>query len=523
MRAHGPTRRCLPVVVLVCALLGAGCSSDDDGASGSSTTEVQQVSFDPQMPDEVGPPPAEGAGVTLPQPSPVLPESYVLEEYLVGGTATSFDEVETPDDGRWSVEPGDEAEYRTRVIVRRPADPADFSGTVLVEWFNVSAIEAAPDWAFISEEIIREGHAYVGVSAQSQGIEGGETLLDVEVDEEQAADAGVDTDRSGLKNTDPERYGTLSHPGDAYSFDIFSQVGRVLEEQPADLLGDLAPEHVIAAGESQSAGFMTTLINAVHPLAPTFDGFLVHSRGSSAPAVDGNYVSSREARAKGEEVAAVRLRTDLDVPVLVFETETDLTLLGYSAARQEDTDLLRTWEVAGTAHADAQTLRTVVGGPRDPGLGSLLGCGPINTGPQKEVLQAGVHHLVAWVAGGDPPPDSPRIELDEQGDQVAIARDEHGLALGGIRNPLVDAPVATISGDPPEGTDAEEIGSDVCVLFGTTTPFDQPTLVELYGDADGYLEQFRAAAADAVDKGHLLQVDADALIAEAEANRSLFP
>ena len=35
------------------------------------------------------------------------------------------------DDGRFP--------YRTRMIVRRPADPADFNGTVVVEWQNVKA------------------------------------------------------------------------------------------------------------------------------------------------------------------------------------------------------------------------------------------------------------------------------------------------------------------------------------------------------------------------------------------------
>ena len=44
---------------------------------------------------------------------------------------------------------------RRAVIVRRPAAARDFSGTVVVEWFNVSAIEASPDWAHLSQEIGR--------------------------------------------------------------------------------------------------------------------------------------------------------------------------------------------------------------------------------------------------------------------------------------------------------------------------------------------------------------------------------
>jgi hypothetical protein len=272
--------------------------------------------------------------------------------------------------------------------------------------------------------------------------------------------------------------------------------------------------------------FLSTLVNAVHPLDPTFDGFLIHSRGASVAPLDGDYASAREDRdATEDDREGVRMRTDLDVPVLLFEAETDLTLLGYAHARQPDTDLTRTWEVAGTAHADAHLLRSMLGGPRDPEVGSMLGCTePINTGPHHEVLQAALHHLVEWAANGTPPPEGERIELVD-GDEVAIARDEHGIAIGGVRNPLVDVPVATLSGDPPEGMSSEDLASGdrgVCALFGHTTPFDQDTLVELYGTADAYLEAFRAAADEAVAAGFLLQAEADELIAEAEENSELF-
>ena len=143
-----------------------------------------------------------------------------------------------------------------------------------------------------AEEIGREGHAYVGVSAQAQGVMGGETLLDVEVDEEAAADAGASTDTGGLTHIDPERYGTLVHPGDDYAFDIYSQVGRAITERPAEVLGGLVPNQVIAAGESQSAGFLSTVVNAVHPLDPVYDGFLIHSRGANPAPLEGGYASN---------------------------------------------------------------------------------------------------------------------------------------------------------------------------------------------------------------------------------------
>ena len=511
-------RRVLVAAVLVTLAVLAGCSSDDVGDG------EEAVTFTARAPEEIAPPPAEGNGIVLPQPASAMPDGYVQEEFLVAGTATRFDAVDTPDDGAWTATPGEEAEYRTRVIVRRPEAARDFSGTVVVEWFNVSAIESSPDWAYLSQEIGRQGHAYIGVSTQAQGVEGGDTIIDVEVDQDEAEASGVTADTSGLKNIDPERYGTLEHPGDAYAYDIFNQVGVAAAD--GGLLGDLVPTQVIAVGESQSAYFLSTLANAVHPLDPVYDGFLIHSRGATVPPLDGELVSRAE-REDAEEALAdgVLIRTDLDVPVMLVETETDLTLLGYVNARQPDTDRLRTWEVAGTAHADAHLMRAIVGGPRDPGLGSLIGCPePINTGPHHEVVSAAFHNLVTWVADGTTPPAGEPIELVE-GDEVAIARDDDGNALGGVRNPLVDVPVATLSGDPPGGASIDDLAgdeTDVCVLFGTTVPFDRATLLERYGTADDYVAAFRASAQAAVAAGFLLQPDADELIAEAEENRALF-
>ena len=116
--------------------------------------------------------------------------------------------------------------------------------------------------------------------------------------------------------------------------------------------------------------------------------------------------------------------------------------------------------------------------------------------------------------------EPPTVILVEAIDEVDAGR----AALVRLRaaRPLVDVPVATLSGDPEPGTSLEDVQGDVCVLFGTTTPFDRSTLVELYGTADEYVERFGASAAEAVDAGFLLQPDADVLIGEAEANRALF-
>jgi Alpha/beta hydrolase domain len=247
---------------------------------------------------------------------------------------------------------------------------------------------------------------------------------------------------------------------------------------------------------------MVTYVDAVHPVARIYDGFLIHSRGGGgAPLVDSPSIL-------GEGVA--RIRDDLDVPVLQFLTETDLFgVLGFHRARQDDSDTLRTWEVAGTAHADrsildynAEMAQEVAGG----GFDLVAECGSINEGSQAQVLRAAIAGLRAWVVDGDPPPTAPPLEVEGQ----AIARDERGIALGGIRTPAVDAPVSVLTGEAPPGR------SVLCLLFGDTRPFDAATLAALYPTHQDYVDAVTGSADAAVAAGFLRQAEADDIVAAAE-------
>ena len=417
---------------------------------------------------------------------------YVEEEFFAAGSARAWASVgRAGADGRWRVEAVEEAPYRTRLVVRRPMEEQRFSGTVVVEWLNVSGgVEAAADWAYLHEEILRRGHGYVAVSVQAFGVDGGTPLLEV---------PGAPPP-AGLVGNAPERYGSLAHPGDRFAFDIYSQVGRALRAagDPAPF-GPLLPAALLAAGESQSAFFLTTYIDAVHHGAEVYDGFLVHSRGGDAASLAG------EPRRDEAVPVGLRVRDDVGVPVLVLETETDLgPLLDFGPARQPDSDRVRTWEVAGTAHADAYLL-----GP----FASHLGCGhAVNDGPHHVVAQAALRALERWVADGTAPPTAAPLALSST-DPPALARDPLGNALGGVRTPDVDVPVAALSGDAPEGA------SVLCALFGTTTPFDGATLRHRYGDEAGYRAAFARAFDEAVAAGFLLDEDRPALSARAASVR----
>jgi len=176
------------------------------------------------------------------QPLVLAANGYVQQEFFASGTATAFRATSTPSDGKWSITPTTTAHYATRILVRRPSDPAKFNGTVVVEWMNVSDGESAPDWQYLNPMLMRDGYAYVAVSAQALGVDGGKAILG------QAA-AGT----QGLVQEEPARYGTLHHPGDQYALDMFAQIGKALKAPHPTVLGGLRPKRIVAVGESQSA------------------------------------------------------------------------------------------------------------------------------------------------------------------------------------------------------------------------------------------------------------------------------
>jgi hypothetical protein len=430
----------------------------------------------------------------------VPPDGYVAHEYVAAGTATDYGvaggTAALTDDGHWSFVPSSTAAYRTRVIVLRPADTADWSGTVIVEWLNVSGgLDANPDYVSIQEEIVRQHHIWVGVSAQIIGVEGGPVIV--------PAPGGEIFAGKGLKEIDPARYGSLTHPGDGYSFDIFTQVARAAL-QGGPLLGGAQPRYVLAVGESQSAIALTTYYDGVQPLTLMFDGFLIHSRGSgSLPLVEpGEYADI--VGAIGGGVRPI-FRDDLDAPVMEIQTESDITgILNSAAVRQPDTDRFRLWEVAGTAHADVHLVGFVA---------DMLDCGaPINNGPMHLVAKAAFSHLDTWVRTGELPPVAPRLELNSAA-MPEIQRDSDGIAIGGIRTPPVDVPVDVLSGVPGPTPQI------ICLLLGSTQPLPDARLAELYPSRDAYVQQYDAATDQAIDSGFILEPDRDAMLAFSQPSR----
>jgi hypothetical protein len=438
---------------------------------------------------------------------------YMVQEFFLEGAATCFEPTgPLGEDGYWGVTPSGRAPFATRLVVCRPSDPGAFTGTVVLEWLNVSAgFDAPAHFMLTHRQLMRAGWAWVGVSAQRAGIEGGSIF-----------DAEGPMVLPALKASDPGRYGSLLHPGDSFSYDIFSRAARAVRH--GGVLGPLEAGCLLATGQSQSAIHLVTYVNAVAPTVPAevaCDGYLIGGRtGRAAPLAGWN------GRIRGQGPDGVRVRTDGRARVLTVQTETDVVgVLAGVTARQPDDDRFRWWEIAGAAHADTYVLGTTFddSGELPPAeLARLMAptaeplgmrCAmPVNSGPQHHyVAQAALTHLDRWARGGPAPPTAPRLETGP-GDPMRLVTDEAGIARGGIRTGWVDVPVAALSGLAPDGAEG------LAMLLGTTSVFDSAELARRYpGGRSEYAAAFLAATSRAVAAGFLLPEDVDEIIALAAA------
>ena len=364
---------------------------------------------------------------------------YTEREFFFGGTATSFAR-------------GLDAPYRSRMLVRLPRDPKKFNGVVAVEWLNVTGqTDLETVWPTAGEYLMQTGTGYVGVSAQMVGVCCGPL---------------------SLKGWDPQRYATLLHPGDDFSFDIFSQAIQALRDpQGVDPTGNKTVRYVAAAGASQSASRLTTFIN---------DGY---NRGG----IDVFNIT----RGGGPF-------EDFSTPIFQLNEE------GLDQ-HHPDSSRYRLWEEAGTAHAPMAwwgyvwRMQMEHGGV--PGAPDAVDAAcSVNRGRVDYSGRALAYWTNQYLLRGKLPPSAPRIERDAAGEPV---RDEHGLAVGGLRHSFVEVPVAYNS-------------AEGCPLWGTYEAWTDGQIRSLYPTHAAYVSKVRAWSDFEVKKGWLLPQDRDDAVREAQ-------
>jgi hypothetical protein len=454
------------------------------------------------------------------QPVDLAAAGYRETEYLVRGDANIYEWTGAPQDASIAVRDA-AVPYTSRILVRRPIDAGKASGLVVVELLNPTGLyDFAPLWGFSWQHFARRGDVWVGVTVKPVAA-------------------------ATLQRFDPVRYGSLSfgfaqspdcrpspalpgtpgsgdprvNPPDAengLAWDLIAQVGALLRSSSKENpLLDLAPRHIVAAGYSQTGGYLITYANALHRVrrlgngAPIYDGFLNAAGSNPAP------LNQCAAPLSAEDPRRTVLPRD--VPFVMAMTESDFNR--NSALRRDDSDdpadLFRLYEIAGSGHAGPF-------GAGVPKVGDLAIAGfappaeglcfePRGDYPVGLAFNAIWQQFSQWLVEGVPMASAPRIQTDA-GHQVV--RDANGNALGGWRLPHLDLPLAAYSGSGTPREDSDRART-ACALTGVKLPFDAAKLKATYRTRAEYLRQFDAAVDLAVTERRLTPADGDALKAPA--------
>jgi hypothetical protein len=295
-------------------------------------------------------------------------------------------------------------------------------------------------------------------------------------------------------------------------------VGALLKsDAPASTPGPLAGFQVQRLYATSHGGELPTYISAVHPHArlagsrPVYDGFVVHRYAGLARI---NQCAAAPAATDPKQITK-----NAGVPVIRIVAQTDV--LGTFARRRPDSDepadRYRLYEVAGAPHADAYFYSHIPSVKDQAAVGTAAFVAqwpfaevctppiPLMEFPvMRYVVNAAFANLDRWVRDGTPAPRAERVAVKNGG--ASIATDEFGNAVGGVRSPYLDVPMATYYASTP--------GPGTCGNLGRKDAFTWERLETVYGASAKYASKFNEAVDRLVRERWLTESDARKITAD---------
>lgn len=385
-------------------------------------------------------------------------QGYVVEEYFISGQADIYESVTMADSmNREDQDPTksmarrdfnrsvikEDVNYTTRILVHRPKDPAKFSGNVVIETVHPLDNGVLAVWVTARPFFLDNGDVYVGVQHPATF--------------------------TALKKFNEKRYSALNMPDFTQLWGSLAQIGALLKsDKVINPLHGFNVRYLFMTGISYTGVATATFANYHHISAKLTDGQNIY---------DG-YVP----------IANAMYNRPLDVPTIRIMTQSDYGTLGGLGNRRPDSDepgsQYRLYEIPGAPHAARPPKLEPGEMPSDFPNGIFYG--------------VSFKNLYNWVRGGASPPKGKYISTDANGNTKL---DKHGNALGGLRSPYVDTPIAKYG---------------VKGLLGYKIPFDPAKKKSLHGSHENYFMKVEEATGKLIWRRLILPAGATAIINQAK-------
>ncbi len=448
---------------------------------------------------------------------------YVEEEYFMSGTANVYTEVNR--DHEVGVQIPD-APYTTRLLVRRPKDIRKFSGNIVVEILNSTAmLDIDRMWVNLWKYLTRNGDIYIGITSKGHVVDALKRF-----DSERYAEINWNNPDTTRKKPDYEILPFLEQYESGLYWDMQNDLARLLRTEDAlNPIREYGKARLYLLGWSQSTTYIARTLRSFAERPefgegePLFDGYLSAGGDSSlAP------INAYEEQPVGERIFEAGVRPARGIlmsrwPLIEINTDSENRGASWGEDHDEPDYRFRSYQIAGTSHDawynmtdyyDEQLYRDTVtaGTPLE-----FEGCEgePLNT-PYEYVFQAALRNLYLWVREEIPAPHAPRVETIRAAQNTfdpAIRsemyghgkydnkKDLFGNTKGGIRLGNIEYPLGTYV------SYARKADGTCQGMFGTFYPFPKELLKALYGNLEHYRELIEQNAEELIAQGFLLRAD----------------
>jgi hypothetical protein len=409
---------------------------------------------------------------------PLAKHGYVEEEYTVSGRGHIY----TLDGKRiWRAD----MPYTTRILVRRPADPKAFSGTIHMEPFADQS-ETTPTTMDVWPYFVRHGDVFVAWTMTKANVP------------------------DLLQKFDRTRYAALNIPANGLRWDMMTQIAWLLRSPD----GPLGKQGLIAAGAQKNGGVRvySTGAGPAAEMQALYLNIGFHARARTPqgdPVIDG-YVPVMNIQ---------RIVPQDDAFVMRVMTESEFANPGTydqpgawvtRPAFRGQTVNLREYHIAGTSHIDAHNQPQLSMAAYQLGLTDAPKCThPIvaETPGRAHVVRALYAALDQWVRENKNPPNTRLFLLDPE--HMPVRDPQNGNIVGALRPSWINVPTTRFAIDNSAAAPTSPLSAATCKFYGYHVPFPKTRLAELYRDRADYLDRVSQHLDRMVQQRYLLPEEAE--------------